>query len=287
MDIFQAEKDNSIDLSVSLGLPTPDEVMILAAITYPEYLPQPPTNYRYQVSVPDDLAQRRESWIARQVAAGAMTAPTMSGKPDTQQYYDSKGAIAKPIDGDNTKAESDSCLTCINQGSRCHGTAILDGKCLACRGYNKAGVVNREIRVCRWREDQIFTYRQHIAKYPNKSSVTKNKKKLGNSEEPDLRTIFDVEDRYAQKLIQAMAATIFDAGWVTRDAKKNLVIMLVLACSQYTRGIPGSVNGDGTAAAASDIRTILFNMNVTEALLSEAQMNKLLPNDHPASGLQG
>lgn len=66
-----------------------------------------------------------------------------------------KNAIEQPPDGEEVKADHESCATCIRYCIPCKGTSVDDGRCECCRGEHK-----KRKRRCLWikPDDNLWTY---------------------------------------------------------------------------------------------------------------------------------
>lgn len=125
-------------------------------------------------------------------------------KPADEKFRDWEKATLKPMG--NTKLETDTCLTCIQQGRICGGTTLTDkGKCQNCdgvgNGYKK--------RVCYWKEEGIETYAQAQKKYNGRTLPSNTREgvaaRRARKETPSTTTIDPVQD--AQISVSAFPAT--------------------------------------------------------------------------------
>lgn len=194
-----------------------------------KYFPVPPTGYIYQNKVPKvPMVMAPTGQLKRKSKYKA--------NPETREYYDSKGSVEKPQDGDKVKPEAGRCLNCIKSSNRCHGTSVKDGKCLNCQGYNLKMERARQSRVCRWKtaSRNVYTYSQHVQTFGG-TEIRQNTAAAKRQNEEPYVTIFQAPfiTGYERQVLGWLVTGALGTNLADDDTSLNLDILYNVVRARY------------------------------------------------------
>lgn len=214
------------------------------------------------------------------------------------EHFKRFSAIEQPADGDNVKTDKQRCLTCINSGSRCHGTDVQGGKCRSCRGIPVNSGNTRRARVCLWLDPQrnIFTYAD--AQRVNATrTIPRNTRPVqltaANQPEPaaqpDVPGFLDFDPEGNEfEALSNLVASLWDASQFTTNGWTNLVRIRDTAQRQLQQ-LLASLSAAQLAVndQARHLRTILsaaaamLRREDEDQILVPLTLVYLLPQGHP------
>ena len=216
--------------------------------------------------------------------------------PDTKEYYDKQGSIKQPNDGPNTKAPGKKCLTCISQGSSCHGTEVKDGKCDTCRGKAKSGAQTARTRDCKWQvpASGVYTYKKHQEVFTGRT-IPENTAAARQEGAEHYRHIFDWPAGYERRLLTwlaegAWATTVVspfstewnsDVLWTVIVDRLNGARSLENRPAEIRRYFGTVQTHQNFIAALTEMRRRLEVMRRAGLGVTIQEIQALLPNDHP------
>lgn len=266
------------------------------------FFPQPPPGYVFHNTSSCDAGK------ARKTKELVEKINKTKARPNTKGYYESKGSIVQPQDGANVKRDKkDKCLTCISQGSACHGTEVTKGSCRVCNGgvdpnkpaskdkegNTKPNTRTRAQRTCRWKQPDknIWTYKDHQEHYDPARTIYKNTK-LGRLQREMTKqklwpNVWDLAPQsHEGQILQWIAAGMVNSGGLSNDARGNLdavmeVTMRRMSYVARASTIPDQRTRQEVVAAVNEIylRLLLARENGTG--FTEQQIRNLLPENHP------
>jgi len=257
------------------------------------WFPQPPQGYVFQNTSAVDPEK------ARQTDELCLRLNKRSTKARTKERFEAKGSIVRPPNGTNVKEEQESCLTCINQGCKCRGTDVEDGKCYNCRGGDWATLANgqqkptRAVRICRWKQPdkEIWTYEDHASYYDPDHRIPGNTKK-GRFEREMTKndlwpTILDIPPQsHESQILRWITANMVTAGGLNDDSARNLDGMIEQTMRSLTYVSRASTIADPrvrrqVAAAVNEIYLRLLLWHERGRGIDTREIRELLPDTHP------